>query len=354
MTNYNAAAWLVDRQLAAGLGDRTGVPRRRRVDGLRRAAARGLPCPARPARPRRAPRRARRAGARRRAGLPGLVPRRAPLRRRAGAAVDDAHRARPRGDRRRRRRRRGRAVAGLRRLRRRARAGGCRAAPRRRRRCADRRRQGARARLVVLHRCRRGAGGGHHGGLAGVLAVQLGHDRRPEGRDAPPRRTAGDRRDLRPRGPRHRRRRQVPVRGQAVLRLRTGQLAHLPARRGRVQHPQPTTTDAPRGRRARPRRSSRRCSSPAPASSPACSTPTHPDSCVRIGAGDGDRRRGAARRSAAPLRRALRASRARRHRHDRGAAHLPLQPPRAASVRARAASRWRGTRHGSSTRVARS
>ena len=49
---------------------------------------------------------------------------------------------------------------------------------------------------------------------------------------------------------------------------------------------------------------------------------------VRQRAGDRDRRRVAARRPAATLQRALRASRARRHRLDRGAAHLPVQHPR--------------------------
>ena len=51
MTTYNAAAWLVDRHVAAGRGDRAG---RIRVDGRSTdyadAAARGLPGPARPAR----------------------------------------------------------------------------------------------------------------------------------------------------------------------------------------------------------------------------------------------------------------------------------------------------------------
>ena len=134
------------------------------------------------------------------------------------------------------------------------------------------------ARLVVVHRRRRGAGRRHGRRLAGVLALQLGHDRRAQGRDAPPRQPAGDGRDVRPRGPRHRPRRPLPVRRQAVLRLRARQLADVPALRRR---PARSSTRAGRRRPTSPRwsrPSSRRCSSPAPGSSPACSTPTSPAS----------------------------------------------------------------------------
>ena len=72
-------------------------------------------------------------------------------------------------------------------------------------------------------------------------------------------------------------RRPLPVGGQAVLRLRARQLADVPASVRRDGDPRT------RGGRRRPmiaRRSSapssRRCSSPAPASSPHCSTPTCP------------------------------------------------------------------------------
>ena len=53
---------------------------------------------------------------------------------------------------------------------------------------------------------------------------------------------------------------------------------------------------------------------------------------LRQRAGDGDRRRVPAGRAAAAVQRALRPSRPRRHRLDRGTAHLPLQHPRRAAT----------------------
>ena len=273
------------------------------------------------------------------------------LRRRARAAVDDAHRAdlaaivADAGAERRRR-------LGLA-LRRRDRCGhrGMR------RRCGTSSAIGSATTTVRgpvhawsdVHDRRRGTGGRHRRRLAGVLAVQLGHDRRPKGvmhRHANPQATATT---YARRGARHRRRRPLPVRGQAVLRLRPRQLADVPARRRCDGDPR--TRDARRrpGRRARREPSSRRCSSPAPGSSPALLDADVAGRRVRVGAGDGDRRRGAARRPPAAVHRALRSSRARRHRHDRGAAHLPVQPARRANGPARAAGPCRATRRGSST-----
>ena len=165
-------------------------------------------------------------------------------------------------------------------------------------------------------------------GLAGVLAVQLRHDRRAEGRDAPPRQPAGDRRHVR----RARCSASAPddrflsvaklffayglgnsltfpfaVGATAILEPRRPTPPGIArARRGRAAD---AVLRQPRLRRraARHRRARRR---------------------LRLGAGDGDGRRVAARRPAAPVQRALRPSRARRHRLDRGAAHLPVQHAR--------------------------
>ena len=73
-------------------------------------------------------------------------------------------------------------------------------------------------------------------------------------------------------------RRPLPLGRQAVLRLRARQLADVPARGRRHAR---SSTRAGRRRPTSPSScapSSRRCSSPAPASSPACSTPTCPAS----------------------------------------------------------------------------
>ena len=192
----------VDRHVDAG----AATASRSACDGastdLRGAAARGVPARQHAlARARRPARRAGRAGRRRRAGLPGVVPRRAALRRRAGAAVDDAHGRRPR--------RRSSPTP--------APASPCvspayaghvdaiAAADAELRHAvvigdAGRRRSGARRtpgrRSPTPTEAPVAA---TTAGLAGVLALQLGHDRHAEGRDAPPRQPAGDRRDLRPR-----------------------------------------------------------------------------------------------------------------------------------------------------------
>ena len=191
-------------------------------------------------------------------------------------------------------------------------------------------------------RCR-GSRGDDDGGLAGVLVVQLGNDRPAQGRDAPPRQPAGDGRDVRPRGAGDRRRRPLPVGGQAVLRLRVGQLADVPAVGRWMRRPQPASADAAGGRRARPRRAA-----DAVLRQPRLRRrPPRRRSAgrhVRLGARHRHRRRGAPRGSPSPLLGALRPSRARRHRHHRGAAHLPLERRRARSVPARAAGRCPATR----------
>ena len=75
------------------------------------------------------------------------------------------------------------------------------------------------------------------------------------------------------------------------------------------------------------RNTARRCSSPGRRSSPTCSRAGLPADAlagVRLAA---SRRRGAARRAVPAVDRALRRRHPRRHRHDRDAAHLPVQPP---------------------------
>ena len=135
----------------------------------------------------------------------------------------------------------------------------------------------------------------------GVLAVQL--RARPACRRASCTATATCRR---PSTPTHRRCCEIGPddRCLSVAKLffayGLGQLADVPVRRRRDRAPRTAATDAARSCSNSSRPSSRRCSSPARVSSPHCSTPTRPTS-VRIGAGDGHRRRGAARRSAAAV-----------------------------------------------------
>ena len=149
----------------------------------------------------------------------------------------------------------------------------------------------------------------------------------------------------------HRPRRSLPVGRQAVLRLRARQLADVPAGRRRLRDPQPAPPDPAGGRRARRRRGADAVlRQPGVRRRPA--RRRHPGVDVRVGAGDGDGGGGAARRPATPLRRPLRAPRARRHRDDRGAAHLPVQPhgrratrhERHAGARLRGPARRRGGR----------
>ena len=146
-------------------------------------------------------------------------------------------------------------------------------------------------------------------------------------------------------------RRPLPVRRQAVLRLRPRQQPDVPARRRGDGDPRAAPADAAGHRRARRRRAADAVlRQPRLRRRPA--RHRRPGDGLRQRAGDRDGRRVAARRPAATLQRALRASRARRHRLDRGAAHLPVQHASTTSARARAADRSRATRPGCSTTAA--
>ena len=347
MTTYNAAAWLLDRHVDAGDGGRTAFV----VDGaatrLRRRCSARCGGPSTRCGARRPPRRAGRAGRRRRAGVPGLVPRRAALRRRAGAAVDDAHRRRPGGDRRRRRRRRRRASRGATPA---TSTRSPRPTPELRHAVVDRRRRPA-ARRCPTH---------------AVVGVRPTPTRRPVAADRrPTRRRSGSTARARPgvpKGVMHRhgspqataddlrpRRCSASAPDDRCLSVAKlffayglGNSLTFPFAVGATRDPQPAPADAAGRRRARRAPSGRRCSSPAPASSPACSTPTCPESTfasvrATVTAGEAlpaDLQR----RFAGPLR----PPGARRHRHDRGAAHLPLQPHGRRAARARAARRSPG------------
>ena len=102
------------------------------------------------------------------------------------------------------------------------------------------RRRGARRRRVR-----------HVAGLAGVLALHLGHHRHAEGRDAPARLRPGGLRDVRDPGTRHQARRPVPVGGQGLLRLRPGQLCAVPDVGGRGGGAEPGAVATGRHRRRR-------------------------------------------------------------------------------------------------------
>ncbi len=224
----------------------------------------------------RPPGRAGGAGAQRRAGLPGVVPRRAAVGRRAGPAVDDAHPGRGRGDRRRRRARGPWSCPPA------TRATSTRS-PRRRRSCGPAWSSAAEA--------------GPHAAAGPRLApTSTTPPRRRWRRPARTRPRSGSTARARPACPRasctatavpeataetyarsvlrDRARRPLPVGRQAVLRLRAGQLADVPVRGGGVQRAQPPAPDAARRGRPGAARPRRRCSSPARGSSPPCSTPT--------------------------------------------------------------------------------
>ena len=358
MTTYNAAAWLLDRHVDAGDGGRIAFRGRRRDDGLRRRCSGrcGGPstrCEALDVR---------------RGERVALVVDDEPAfpawflgaparRRRAGAAVDDADAARAGGDRRRRRRRRRpccrRPYAGYRR---RARRGRRRAASRRRRSAtpaaaASR----SRPRLGVVHRRRRARRSPrrrptrpafwlYSSGTTGLpKGVMHRHGSLQATAETYAREVLGDR----PRRP-------LPVGRQAVLRLRARQLADVPVRRRRHRDPQPAPADAARASPTSSRAERPTLFFASPGFVAGLLDADVPGDDVRVGAGDGHGRRGAARRPAAPLRRALRAPGARRHRHDRGAAHLPVQPhgrraarhERHAGARLRGPARRRGRRRG--------
>ena len=149
----------------------------------------------------------------------------------------------------------------------------------------------------------------------------------PKARDAPARLDPGRLRDLRRAGARHHARRPLPVRGQGVLRLRPGQLGAVPAvgRRGRGAGA--GAVPARRDRRAGPRvrrdavlrrpdvlrQHAARPSLARRRAAPGSGSPPRPARRCRP-------------RSTQRWTRALRRRHPRRHRHDRDAAHLPVQP----------------------------
>ena len=166
-------------------------------------------------------------------------------------------------------------------------------------------------------------------GLAGVLALHLRHDRHAQGRDAPARRDPGRLRDLRRAGARHPPRRPVPVGGQGVLRLRAGQLGAVPARRSARPRSSSRRRRGPDVVAERARRSTaRRCSSPARRSSPTCCAPSCPPTRWPACGWPPRPARRCRPRCTARWTGALRRRHHRRHRHDRDAAHLPVQPAR--------------------------
>ena len=277
MTTYNAAAWLVDRHVEAGDGGRTAFRRRRRGDGLRRAAARGLPRPARArARSTSGAASASRWSLDDELAFPawflgalrsGVVP--VPL-------STMLTRGRPGGDRRRRRRRRRRAVAGLRRLRRRARR---RPTPS----CATPssigdaggRRHGARStRGPAFTDADEAPVAATTADSPAFWLYSSGTTGMPKGvmhRHGSPQATAETyAREVLDIGPDDR---CLSV-AKLFFAFGLGNSLTFPLAVGAHRDPQPAPADAARGRRARRAPSSRRCSSPAPASSPACSTPT--------------------------------------------------------------------------------
>ena len=150
-------------------------------------------------------------------------------------------------------------------------------------------------------------------------------------------------------GARHPPRRPLPVRGQGVLRVRAGQLACCSrSRSGRRRCSNRRRRDRTRSPTA-PASTARRCSSPARRSSPTCCGPTCPPTrwpAVRLAASAGEPL------PAALYQRwtgALRRRHHRRHRHDRDAAHLPVQPARRGAARHDRASRCPATTCASST-----
>ena len=217
-------------------------------------------------------------------GVPRLVPRRACGRvwcrcrcRRCSTA------ARAGGDRRRRRRPGDRGVGGVRRLdattiarcrRRESASRGRRSAPRRRPAPTEpmsRWPRGRRSPTAAERRCR-----GDHGRLSRLLAVQQrARPARPRASctvHGSPQATAET--YARRRAAIGHRGRPLPVGGQAVLRLRPRQLADVPVRRRRNRDPRPPAALRRPCSSSWSHRTARRCSSPAPASWPRCSTPT--------------------------------------------------------------------------------
>ena len=185
----------------------------------------------------------------------------------------------------------------------------------------------------------------------GVLAVQLGLDRPPEGRRPPPPRHRDHVRDLRPAGPRRARGRRAVLDDEAPARLRPGQQPVVPAALRRDRGAQRGAAEA--------RHAARR-----PARAPPDDLLLRAGAVRRAGAGGGGGgrvrlgadvrlgRRGAVAHDLRPLPRPLRPRDRRRHRLDRDAPHLLLERPgrgrprqhRAAGAGLRAADPRRGRR----------
>ena len=167
-----------------------------------------------------------------------------------------------------------------------------------------------------------------------LLALFQRLDRHAQGHGAPAQPSDPDGGAVRPRHPRHPRGRRRLFRGQAVLRLRAGQRTHVPDERRRHRRPAARAADAGRRVRGAEESTSRR-------SSTACRRCTARCWPIRHGrnargaepARVHQRRRGAAGRHRQALDRAIRLRDPRRHRLDRDAAHLPVQPPGRGALR---------------------
>ena len=185
-----------------------------------------------------------------------------------------------------------------------------------------------RAPLDRLRRPRAVVGRRHDRRLSGVLAVQLRHDRGAEGRDAPARQ------------PRRQRPTRTPPtcsgstaddRFLSVAKLffayGLGNSLTFPFVGRRDRRSSSPPADAGRDRRARPSRAADAVLRQ-PRLRRRRARHRHAGRGLRQRPRDGHRRRVAARRPAAALQRAVRAPGARRHRVDRGAAHLPVEHAR--------------------------
>ena len=326
---FNACEYLLDRRLAAGDGERIALTGPAGDLSYARAARPGPPHRGRAAGRRRAAGAAGADGDGGLAGLRGCLPGRDAGRRDPGAGLDDAARRRHR---RTAARLPGPVPRGHQRVRRRSgvgRRGGARTGRGywRTPRCPARAtRPGAPARATLAAAGARRRRVRHHRRLAGVLALHLGHHRRP--RRARCTGTGPSRWSARPTARRcsasgrttaacRRPRRSSPTAWatRCCSRCRSARrraaAGAVPARRDRGR---------PRSSTARP------CSSAARRSSPTCSAPGCPptrSAGVRLAASAGEALPAAL---YAALDGALRHRHPRRHRDDRDAAHLPVQP----------------------------
>ena len=144
-------------------------------------------------------------------------------------------------------------------------------------------------------------------------------------------------------------RRPLPVRGEGVLRLRAGQLGAVPALGRCGRRPRAGAVEAGRDRRAGAATYGATLFFAGPTFFANMLRADLPARRAGRRAARGVGGRGAARRAVPAVDRALRRRHHRRHRHDRDAAHLPVQPRRATCGRARPASPSPATTCGSST-----